>query len=353
MYRLLRAVLFLFSAETAHQLAAVVLGWLGRRPQIRARLRTRATAADVDLSVTVAGVRFPNPILLAAGFDKDATMVPGLFALGFGGIEVGTVTPRPQPGNPKPRMFRLPEHRALINRLGFNNRGVAELVERVRDLPWRPGPVGINLGRNKDTPNERAADDYVACAEAVATLADYVVVNASSPNTPGLRELQEPAALRALLTGVRAALDRRAPGKPLFLKIAPDLSEAAIRAAVDVAVECGAQGLIATNTTVSRPVPSDEAGGLSGAPLAPLSIACLRVAAGHAQGRLSLLAAGGVFDAEDAYERLRTGADAVQLYTGFIYGGPETVRDLLTGLAGLLRRAGFQTLEQMLRARQS
>jgi dihydroorotate dehydrogenase len=323
---------------------------------LRARLRTRATAVDVDLSVTVAGVRFPNPIVLAAGFDKDAKMVPGLFALGFGGIEVGTVTPRPQPGNPKPRMFRLPRHHGLINRLGFNNRGVAALVEQVRDLPWRPAPIGINLGRNKDTPNERAADDYITCAEAVAALADYVVVNASSPNTPGLRELQKPDALRSLLSGARSALDRRAPRKPLFLKIAPDLSEDAIRAAVDVAIGCGAQALIATNTTVSRPVTggaASEEGGLSGAPLAPLAISCLRTAAAHAQGRLSLVAAGGIFDAEDAYARLRMGAELIQLYTGFVYGGPATVARLLQGLAALLQRDGFSSLDQMLRARQT
>jgi dihydroorotate dehydrogenase len=304
----------------------------------------------VDLSVTVAGVRFPNPIVLAAGFDKDAEMIPGLFALGFGGIEVGTVTPRPQPGNPRPRLFRAAEHRALINRMGFNNQGVHAMAARLSTLDWRPGPVGINVGRNKDTANARAADDYVQCLEALAPHADYVVLNASSPNTPGLRALQEPAALAALVSRCRRALDAQIPGKALFLKIAPDLDDDGIRAAVDVAAEAGAQGLIATNTTVARPFGgsvAQQAGGLSGAPLRARATECVRVASTHARGRLAVLGVGGVFTLEDVLEKLRAGAALVQLYTGFIYGGPGLVGHLVAGLAGHLRREGLRSLAEL------
>src|SRR5215470_1079674 len=260
MYRLLRALLFLLPPELAHgagMLALRAAGWLA--PVLRRRMHVSG------LEVRVGGMTFPNPVGIAAGFDKDAVAVAGLFAVGFGFVEVGTVTPRPQPGNPRPRLYRIPSARALVNRMGFNNRGADAAVRRLRGTRFRPGPLGVNIGKNKDTPLEQAAADYVACAEIVGGAADFLVVNASSPNTPGLRALQEPERLRALLEAVRA----RTP-KPLFVKIAPDLSDEAIDAAVDVAVAAKAEGLICTNTTIERPGVegerhAGEPGGLSGA----------------------------------------------------------------------------------------
>jgi dihydroorotate dehydrogenase len=275
--------------------------------------------------VSSAGLRFAHPVVLAAGFDKNAEAVAGFFAVGFAGVEVGTVTPRPQPGNPAPRLFRLPEARALINRMGFNNHGAEAMAAQLRALGRRSGPVGVNLGKNKDTLLERAVDDYVAGVETLAPLADYVVVNASSPNTPGLRQLQQSEPLRALLSAVRARLEAVAPGKPLFLKIAPDLAPEEVDAIVDVAVEVGIAGLICTNTTLTRPgvqgPVAAEAGGLSGAPLAPLALETLRRAAARARGRLALWASGGVFTADDVLQRLAAGADLVQVYTAFVYQG--------------------------------
>jgi dihydroorotate dehydrogenase len=344
-YRLLRSLLFLLPPETAHTFTMWTLGLLSHLPGVSRALRRRM--APVELPVEVAGVRWPNPVGLAAGLDKDAHAVDGLFALGFGAVEVGTLTPRPQPGNPKPRLFRLPEHRALINRMGFNNGGAGAAAARLATRTWRPGPLGVNIGKNKDTAITDAVVDYVACVDRLAALGDYVVVNASSPNTPNLRQLQEPEALTALLQAVRARLDQVAPGRPLFLKIAPDLAPEAVDAVVDVALACGIQGLIATNTTVSRPVEhalAREQGGLSGAPVRPLADAVIARAAQRAAGRLAIIGVGGIFTAEDAYAKIRAGASAVQLYTGFIYGGPATAGRIVKGLAALLARDGFRSV---------
>lgn len=342
-YGLLKRGLFLLSPELAHGVGMAALRVLGT-----VRSAPSLPAGGPDLSVTSAGLRFAHPVMLAAGFDKDAEAVSGFFALGFAGVEVGTVTPRPQPGNPAPRLFRIPEARALINRMGFNNHGVEAMAARLRALARRPGPVGVNLGKNKDTPLERAVDDYVAGVEALGPLADYVVVNASSPNTPGLRRLQEPDQLRALLSTVRARLDAVAPGKPLFLKIAPDLASEEVDAIVDVAIEVGISGLICTNTTLTRPGVSGpvaaEVGGLSGAPLAPLALETLRRAATRARGRLALWASGGVFTADDVLERLEAGADLVQVYTAFVYQGPFLVPRLLSELRARLTARGLHAL---------
>ncbi|HLL54278.1 MAG TPA: quinone-dependent dihydroorotate dehydrogenase [Myxococcaceae bacterium] len=344
MYRLARALLFLLPAEAAHNLGILALRILGAFPPLCRWLRRRALPADDRLSVQLGTLRFPNPIGLAAGLDKNAVAVKGLYALGFGAVEVGTLTPRPQPGNPKPRIFRLPEHSALINRMGFNNGGAASAAERLRALGGHPAPLGVNVGKNKDTPLEQAADDYLKCVETLGPLGDYVVLNASSPNTPGLRKLQEPEQLAALLTRVRERLTQVAPGKPLFLKIAPDLSMEAVDELVDVALACRVDGLIATNTTVERPFEhalAKEAGGLSGRPVRDRSTAVIRRAFLRSGGRLPLIGVGGVFTAEDAYEKLRAGASFVQVYTGFIYEGPGMVRRLLSGLEALLQRDGF------------
>jgi dihydroorotate dehydrogenase len=305
------------------------------------------------MHLTSAGLELAHPVALAAGLDKDGHAVSGLYALGFSAVEVGTVTPRPQPGNPPPRLFRLPEQGALINRLGFNNAGAEAAATHLRAALWRPGPLGINIGKNKDTPLDQAAEDYLLCVSRLAPHADYLVVNASSPNTPGLRQLQEPDRLAALLGQVRARMDAVAPGRPLFLKIAPDLGAEAIDGVVDVALAAGAVGLIATNTTITRPFAhplAGEPGGLSGRPLRFLATETLRRAARRADGRLALWGVGGVATAEDVYERLRAGASVVQVYTGLVYQGPGLVRRLLEGLQALLRRDGFARLSDAIGA---
>ncbi len=322
-------LLFSLDAEKAHH---VGMAGLKAMPVAMARAwRNNARAERPALAMTVAGLHFPNPVGLAAGLDKNAEALTGLFGLGFGFVEVGTVTPKAQPGNPAPRMFRIPEHTALINRLGFNNEGTAEMKGRLERLTWRPGPVGVNIGKNKDTPNERAVEDYVICAEQVGHLGDYVVVNLSSPNTPGLRALQEPEVLATILTAVR----QKVPTKPLFLKIAPDLGDEAVDAVVDVAKSTGITGLICTNTTITRPFEhplAKEPGGLSGRPVFERSTEVLRRAFKRAAGKLPLIGVGGVFDGDDAFAKIAAGASLVQLYTGFIYGGPGLPRRILDRL---------------------
>jgi dihydroorotate dehydrogenase len=352
MYGSVRSLLFLLPAETAHGVGMRGLEWLGASSRARQRRRARAlqpARGDVDLRVSIAGLSLEHPIALAAGLDKDGLAVEGLFALGFSAVEIGTITPRPQHGNPRPRVFRLPEHQALINRMGFNNAGALAASLRLRALEWRPGPVGANIGKNKATPIERALDDYVRSVEELAPWSDYVAVNASSPNTPGLRQLQEPEQLAALLKAVRARMDEVAPGTPLFLKIAPDLGPEAVDAIVDTARAHRVDGLIATNTTVSRPVQHrrcGEVGGLSGRPLRELATKIIARAYARSGGALPIIGVGGVFTGADAYEKIRAGASVVQLYTGFIYRGPDAVRRILAELAHLLRGGGFRSVRE-------
>jgi dihydroorotate dehydrogenase len=306
------------------------------------------------LRVRALGLEFPGPLGLAAGFDKDARGTRGLAALGFGFVEVGTVTARAQPGNPRPRMFRLTADRALVNRMGFNNEGAAAAAAALRrsrargSLAGGGGPVvGVNIGKTKAVPDAEAAADYAASARAVAAVADYVVVNVSSPNTPGLRDLQAAERLRPVLTAVRSALDESSPGRrvPLLVKIAPDLADADVDAVADLALELGLDGVIATNTTISRDglasppaeVAAAGAGGLSGPPLRDRSLAVLRRLRDRAGDRLVLVAAGGIETPDDAWERLRAGATLVQAYTGFVYGGPLWPRQMHAGLAERMR----------------
>jgi dihydroorotate dehydrogenase len=340
-----RKLLFHLDPERAHALAAGALRVLGAAGGM-ARPRP-----DRSLRVRCLGLEFESPLGMAAGFDKGEVLVRGLHALGFGHVEVGTITPRPQAGNDPPRLFRLPEHRALINRMGFNNQGVDACAGRLSRLPREGrGIVGVNVGRNKVTPNERAADDYLAAIDGLHSWADYLVVNLSSPNTPGLRELQERGPLERLLG---ACVDRARPlGKPLLVKLAPDLAPEALDEAVDVAVACGASGVIATNTTLQRPGAvaahprAGEAGGLSGAPLAPLALASLRRAFARAAGRIPIVGVGGIMDAVDAWARIRAGASLVQVYTGLVYAGPGMPRRLLEELPGLMKRDGFASIEE-------
>lgn len=354
MYGLTRSLLFRLPAEPAHRLGLFGLRELGHSQELCQSLRARALRGVSEaLAVEVAGLRFAHPVALAAGLDKDAEAVDGLFACGFSAVEIGTVTPRPQPGNPTPRLFRLPEHQAVINRMGFNNHGAAVAAAHLRQRAWHPGPLGINVGKNKDTPLEQAVEDYVACVDALAPLGDYVVVNASSPNTPGLRTLQEPEQLSALLGAVQERLATVAPGKPLFLKIAPDLTAEAVDEVVDVARARKLAGLVATNTTVARPFEhplAKEAGGLSGAPVREAANAVIRRAYLRSGGALPIIGVGGVFTAQDVYEKLRAGASVVQIYTGFIYEGPGMVRRILPALAALLARDSFTSVSQAIGA---
>jgi dihydroorotate dehydrogenase len=344
----LRWLLFRLDPERAHRLAHRLLHRV--TPE---RARRRRPVPPPGLAVRVLGLDFDSPIGLAAGFDKGDVSVPGLFALGFSHVEIGTITPRPQPGNDRPRIFRLPEHRALVNRMGFNNEGAEVCAARLAALPRaaRLGPVGVNVGKNKTTPNEDAASDYLACIDRLHAHADYLVVNISSPNTPGLRQLQEADALDRLLRACVARLAERAPGKPLLVKLAPDLSTEALDEAVDVAIAAGVAGIIATNTTLSRAgveghPRAAEQGGLSGAPLERLATAVVRRCAARAAGRVPVVGAGGVMSAEDAYAKIRAGASLVQVYTGLVYGGPGFVKRINEGLSRLLARDGFSRVEE-------
>ena len=328
-YPLLRRALFTLEPERAHDVALAGLDRAG--PALLGRLYGGRVPS---VPVQALGLDFPNPVGLAAGLDKNADHVDALGALGFGFIEVGTVTPRPQEGNPRPRLFRLPRHEALINRLGFNNRGVDHLVQRLEGRRYR-GIVGVNIGKNRDTPLEHALEDYRHGLERVHAVADYITVNVSSPNTPGLRSLQSGDALTELLAGLdktRRSLDAAAGRRvPLLVKIAPDLDNEGIDALATAATAHDIDGLIATNTTASRDrvagAPhAEEEGGLSGAPLLQPSTAVLARLAARADARTALVGVGGVVDAAGATAKFLAGARLIQIYTGLIYRGPALIR---------------------------
>jgi dihydroorotate dehydrogenase len=337
-YRLLRRALFMLEPEQAHRLAIRMLA-AGLIPAHRSN-------PDPRLKRTLLGHDFPNPIGLAAGFDKDGEAIDGLFGLGFGFVEVGTVTPRPQEGNPRPRLFRLPADRALINRLGFNNRGYEELHRRLVERNGKGGIVGVNIGANRDSAER--IEDYVQGVRRFSDIAGYLTINISSPNTPGLRDLQEQAALVDLLKRVVAEREASANRPPMLLKIAPDLDDAALEAIVEAALDAKIEGMIVSNTTITRDKLKDpkasEAGGLSGWPLlrrSNIMIAKVRKMVGS---RMVLIGAGGVYSAGLAYVKLAAGADLVQLYTGLIYEGPGLPARIQTDLVELMERNGFATL---------
>lgn len=338
-YALLRSLLFRLDPERAHGLALRSLA------VVPAIARVRPSAA---LATQVCGLRFPNPIGMAAGFDKDAVAAQGLLRLGFGSVEVGTLTPRPQSGNPKPRLFRLVEDRAVINRLGFNNGGIAAAVARLSRRNREAGIVGINIGANKDSVDR--IDDYRTAFRAVAPLADYVTINISSPNTPGLRALQDKGALAELLGAVLA--ERAAPGcaVPVFLKVAPDLEPADVDDIAAVALERRLDALIVSNTTITRPPLrssfASEAGGLSGAPLKPAALQRLRDFRKATRGAIPLIGVGGIATAEDAWQRILAGASLVQLYSAMVYEGPGIARTLSRGVERLMRRDGFASIAE-------
>jgi dihydroorotate dehydrogenase len=329
LYSLARAALFRLDPELAHDLALKSLSTLGPAAALL------GAGADKNEARTVMGISFPNPVGLAAGLDKNGDYVDALAALGFGFIEIGTVTPRPQPGNAKPRMFRLPEHEAIINRLGFNNHGLERMLRNLERIAYT-GVLGINIGKNFDTPNDRAADDYLACLDAVYARATYVTVNISSPNTQNLRELQSSERLDELLSAVmsrrEALAARQGAVKPLLVKVAPDLDDAQIAAIAALAVTHRVDGLIATNTTIARDTIAGhphaaQLGGLSGRPLFGPSTRVLSKLASELQGRVPLMGVGGILGGADARAKIEAGASLVQIYTGFIYRGPELIAE--------------------------
>ncbi|HTX95140.1 MAG TPA: quinone-dependent dihydroorotate dehydrogenase [Mycobacterium sp.] len=349
MYRLLRRLLFLFPPERIHTLVFAVLRGVTAVGIARRLLHRLLGPTDPVLASTVFGVRFPGPLGLAAGFDKDGLGLLTWGALGFGYAEVGTVTASPQPGNPAPRMFRLPADRALLNRMGFNNLGAGALAMQL--ARHRPEiPIGVNIGKTKTTPAANAVDDYRASARLVAPLASYLVVNVSSPNTPGLRDLQAVESLRPILKAV--LVEASATSTPVLVKIAPDLSDADVDEIADLAVELGLAGIVATNTTVSRDgletpgVDALGAGGVSGPPVARRATAVLRRLYGRVGDRLVLISVGGIETANDAWERITAGASLLQGYTGFIYGGGLWAKHIHDGIARRLHDGGFASLSE-------
>lgn len=346
LYRLAKPLLFRLDAERAHALGKAALRTAAAVPALARRLEATHRVDDPRLAQSLLGHRFPAPVGLAAGFDKDGEVVAALPALGFGFLEIGTVTPRPQAGNPKPRLFRHPRAESLQNRLGFNNAGAAVLAQRLDALPAavrRRLPLGINLGKNKDTPRERALDDYRSLVETFGPRADYLVINVSSPNTPGLRDMQDEAFLRPLLAAARDLTDT-----PVLVKLSPDMEEARAVDLAESTVEAGAAGVIATNTTIEHSLlpGADELGpgGLSGAVLREKSFRIFSAIADRLHGRCLLISVGGVDSAEEAYRRIRAGASLVQLYTPLVFHGPGLVRDIHRGLLELLERDGLARL---------
>lgn len=348
LYRMLRTILFTVDPERIHRVTVTVMLWALRIPGLRRMVEKATTVRDPILASTVLGLDFPAPLGLAAGFDKDAGGVDAWGRVGFGFAEIGTITGQAQPGNPAPRLFRLPADRALINRMGFNNAGAdvaaAKLARRRSTVP-----IGINIGKTKTVALDDAVDDYLYSTARLAPLADFLIVNVSSPNTPGLRDLQAVESLRPLLAAVRGAADC-----PVLVKIAPDLADEDVDAVADLALELDLAGIIATNTTISRTglataaaeITQIGAGGLSGPPVAARSLAVLRRLRARVGDRLVLISVGGIETADQAYERILAGASLVQGFTGMIYGGPLWARRIHRGLAARLRADGYRSLAE-------
>lgn len=332
-YPFFRDLLFLLPPETSHNLSLGGIS-LAEKLKLTAMFLSEVPSAPVN----VMGIDFPNPVGLAAGLDKNGDHIAGLGALGFGFIEVGTVTPRPQPGNPKPRLFRIPERQAIINRMGFNNKGVDYLVERVRATSYS-GVIGINIGKNFDTPVEQALDDYIISMKKSYQHADYITVNISSPNTPGLRNLQFGDSLKELLSGLkeqqRLLAEQYKDYKPIAVKIAPDMDADEVKMVASALVAFELDAVIATNTTLARDAVkglkhAEEAGGLSGAPVTDASTKIVEQLAAEVSDKMPIIAAGGIMDAASAKAKFKAGAKLVQLYTGFIYAGPKLIRDVVS-----------------------
>jgi dihydroorotate dehydrogenase len=334
-YPAIRKVLFQFDAETIHELTIKGLKNIGKSPL---NAFYKQTVQDKPLSVM--GIHFPNPVGLAAGLDKNGECINAFSAMGFGFVEVGTVTPRPQPGNDKPRIFRIPKANAVINRMGFNNKGVDYLISQVQAANFK-GVLGINIGKNKDTPEENAKDDYIHCMRKVYDFATYITVNISSPNTPGLRSLQYGDALDELLIALKAEqkvlTDTYGKYVPVAVKIAPDLNEDEVKSIAKSLIDHDIDGVIATNTTLSREGVeglefSAEQGGLSGQPVKEKSTQVIKILSEALDNKLPIIGVGGIASSDDANEKLQAGASLVQVYTGFIYQGPPLVKEIVNGL---------------------
>lgn len=339
MYELIKRVLFTMEPEKVHYMVMNRLNNACSIGSLRSLIKRMFSIAHPSLSRELWGLKFSNPVGLAAGFDKDAKFTDTLACLGFGFIEIGTVTPRPQPGNPKPRLFRLPSDKAIINRMGFNNEGAKAAAERLRKRREKL-VIGGNIGKNKDTPNEDAVQDYEASFRDLYGVVDYFVVNVSSPNTPGLRALQDKEPLMNLLNHLQKINLELGQARPILLKIAPDLTEEQMDDIVEIVTVTGIQGIVATNTTIDRSglvTPTAEvaeigAGGLSGAPVKAKATEVIRYIHRRSQGRIPIIAVGGIFTAADAREKLEAGASLVQVYTGFIYEGPAIAKNICKGI---------------------
>ena len=331
MYKaLIRPLLFLFDPEKVHYFTFSVIRFLHKIPFVAGLIKSIYKVEDKKLERNLFGLTFKNPVGLAAGFDKDAKLYKELSNFGFGFIEIGTITPKPQDGNPKKRLFRLPTDKAIVNRMGFNNGGVEEAVLRLKEN--KNVLIGGNIGKNKMTPNENAVDDYVICFEALYDFVDYFVVNVSSPNTPNLRALQDKEPLMALLQTLQDLNNTKTKPKPILLKIAPDLTNEQLLDIIDIVNTTKIAGVIATNTTISREgiqhPNKAEMGGLSGKPLAKRSTEVIRFLAEKSNKSFPIIGVGGIHSANDALEKIEAGADLVQLYTGFIYEGPKLIKDI-------------------------
>ncbi|WP_103104129.1 quinone-dependent dihydroorotate dehydrogenase [Brevibacillus reuszeri] len=355
MYQLIRKYLFQQDAEEIHEKTIHALKLVEDSAPGKNLLKLVFQLRDERLETKLWGLTFPNPVGLAAGFDKNAEVYHALGALGFGFVEVGTLTPQGQPGNPKPRVFRLPEHQAVINRMGFNNQGAYLASQRLIDYAYSDIPIGINIGKNKMTPNEEAASDYSKCMDMLYSYGHYFVINISSPNTPNLRDLQETESMRLLVRAVREkAAEMEVRGvkkKPILLKVAPDMTDEQMRDVVHAAVEEGISGIIATNTTLSREAVknhrhADEAGGLSGRPLTERSTAWVKEIYQEIGDKVPVIGVGGIYTGEDAYEKIRAGASLVQVYTGMIYQGPGIPKQINKKLLQLMKRDGFTHISE-------
>lgn len=356
MYRLVRPFFFKMSPETAHDVVIGGLKQAQRLPGGSALIRgLYGVKEHKELGQELWGIRFHNPIGLGAGLDKEGEAVKGFSAMGFGFIEVGTVTPKAQPGNEKPRCFRLPPDEALINRMGFNNHGADAMAARLAQVKKRSIPVAINIGKNKLTENEHAADDYVTCMDKLYDVGEFFVINISSPNTPNLRALQHGGELQSLLRATLAKRDEKhkqcgGQKKPVLLKIAPDLSQDELGSIAETALACGIDGMIATNTTIARPSlqhpNQQETGGLSGRPLTKRSTEVVRELYKIVGTRVPIIGCGGIFSGQDAYEKIRAGATMLEIYTSLIYKGPGVVSQINRELLTLLKRDGFSHISQ-------
>ncbi len=356
LYRnLFKPVLFRMDPEKAHHL---VIGGLGAGVRIPGTLSAMQSMYGItstpDMTTELFGITFPGPVGLAAGLDKNAQAVTGLSASGFGFMEVGTVTPKPQPGNEQPRLFRLPSDQALINRMGFNNEGAWAMGDRLRQLNEHKIPIAVNIGKNKATPNEQAAEDYKACISELYRYADFFVVNISSPNTPDLRNLQHGNELKELLAEVMQEMATQAQNygasKAVLVKIAPDVSDAELEYMVETIRQSGAAGIIATNTTLSRDGlthnNAGETGGLSGRPLTQRSTEIISRVYRQTEGKLPIIGCGGIFSSEDAYDKIKAGSSLIEIYTSFIYEGPQVTRRLHNGIRELMQRDGFAHISE-------